>query len=180
MARHAAEGLRAHRVEIWLATGAGIVRDVPWRSADSENVTDSDAAGHGAGTVHTASDIVADRVVEVRHFGDLLGALAVTKPLGDSFRPAEVKILDDVAAQAGLVLRNVRLVEELRGSRERLMSSQDDERRRLERRLHDGAQQRLVTVGVLINDARAQLGPDGGDSVTALEQLAAQLQSANE
>jgi signal transduction histidine kinase len=130
--------------------------------------------------VPTPADIVADRVVEVRHSGDLLGALAVTKQVGDSFRPAETKLLDDVAAQAGLVLRNVRLVEELRGSRERLMSSQDDERRRLERRLHDGAQARLLTVGALINDARGLLGPEGEDSSTALDELAGQLQAANE
>src|SRR3954466_10001910 len=161
MARTVADGLDASRVEVWLTTDSGMVRDATWPSADSENVTDSDAAGHGAGTVHTASDIVADRVVEVRHFGDLLGALAVTKPLGDSFRPAEVKILDDVAAQAGLVLRNVRLVEELRGSRQRLMTSQDDERRRLERRLHDGAQRRLVSVASKIDEARGLLGSDG-------------------
>ena len=170
MARTVAEGLDATRVEIWLTGGSGLLRDTSWPAAESTL----------NGSVPTTNDIVADRVVEVRHSGDLLGALAVTKPAGDSFRPAELKLLDDVAAQAGLVLRNVRLVEELRGSRERLMSSQDDERRRLERRLHDGAQQRLVTVGALINQAREQLGPDAGDSATALDQLAGQLQSANE
>ena len=63
-----------------------------------------------------------DRVVAVRHQGELLGALAVTKPAGEPLTPAEEKLLDDVAAQAGLVLRNVRLIEDLRSSRERLVT----------------------------------------------------------
>ena len=53
-----------------------------------------------------------------------------------------------LAAQAGLVLRNVRLIEELRASRQRLVAAQDQERRRLERNIHDGAQQQLVALAV--------------------------------
>ncbi len=56
--------------------------------------------------------------------------------------------------QAGLVLRNVRLVEELRSSRQRLVTAQDEERRRLERNLHDGAQQRLVSIALALRMAR--------------------------
>jgi signal transduction histidine kinase len=76
-------------------------------------------------------------------------------------------------------LRNVQLVEELRGSRERLMTSQGDERQRLERRLHDGAQRRLLTVASMIGEAREQVRP-GGDAAAALEQLAGQLKAAIE
>jgi len=46
------------------------------------------------------------------------------------------------------VLRNVRLIEELRASRQRLVTAQDEERRKLERNLHDGAQQQLVALAV--------------------------------
>jgi len=46
------------------------------------------------------------------------------------------------------VLRNVRLIQELRASRQRLVAAQDEERRKLERDLHDGAQQQLVALGV--------------------------------
>ena len=42
------------------------------------------------------------------------------------------------------MLRNVRLIEELRASRLRIVTAQDEERRRLERDIHDGAQQQLV------------------------------------
>ena len=173
MARTVAEGLAADRVEIWLATGPRLVREAVW----------PDTGATGGAAVREAAGVEAitgDWVVAVRHHGELLGALAVTKPAGESLRPAELTLLDDVAAQAGLVLRNVRLVEDLRSSRERLMSSQDDERRQLERRLHDGAQRRLRTVASLMLDAHALLGPDKGDVVTALDQLTSQLEAATE
>src|SRR4051794_17298614 len=84
-------------------------------------------------------------------------------------------------AQAGLVLRDVRLVEDLRRSRQRVVSSADEERRRLERNLHDGAQQSLVSVALLINTACARLGPGAAGSLgPALEQAAAQLRAAIE
>jgi len=55
----------------------------------------------------------AARVVEVRHQGELLGALTVTKRQGESLTPVEEKLLDDLASQAGLVLKNVGLTAEL-------------------------------------------------------------------
>ena len=54
----------------------------------------------------------------------------------------------DLATQAGLVLRNVRLIEDLRASRQRLVAAQDAERRKLERNIHDGVQQQLVALNV--------------------------------
>ena len=66
----------------------------------------------------------------------------------------EPELLDAVAAAAALALENGRLqvelrarLEELKGSRARLVEAGDSERRRLERNLHDGAQQRLVVAG---------------------------------
>ena len=64
-------------------------------------------------------------------------------------------MIDDVASQAGLVLFNVRLIEELRASRQRLVKAQDEERRRLERNIHDGAQQQLVALAVKANLAQS-------------------------
>lgn len=77
--------------------------------------------------------------------------------------------IDALNAAAGLVLDNQRLTAELeqrlaevRASRARLVAAGDDERRRLERDLHDGAQQRLVSVVLLLRlaDRRADLPPD--------------------
>jgi signal transduction histidine kinase len=91
----------------------------------------------------------------VRHQGDLLGALSVTKRAGESLTPVEENLVTHLAGQAGLVLKNVGLttdlqarLEELRASRQRLVSAQDEERRKLERNLHDGAQQHLVALKV--------------------------------
>jgi len=78
-----------------------------------------------------------------------------------------------MAAQAGLVLRNARLIEELKASRQRLVAAQDEERRKIERNLHDGVQQQLVALNV-------QLGLLGKVAVrdpTAIGEMAAALQS---
>jgi signal transduction histidine kinase len=93
--------------------------------------------------------------VVVRHQGEVLGALTITKRRGEQITPIEVKLMDDLAHQAGLVLKNVGLTADLqarlvdlRASRQRLVAAQDDERRSLERNLHDGAQQHLVALKV--------------------------------
>jgi len=85
-------------------------------------------------------------------------------------------MLEQVASQAGLVLRNVRLVDDLRSSRQRLVTSQDDERRRLERNLHDGAQQSLVSVALLLRMAANYNDP--GALSLALTEASTQLQLA--
>jgi signal transduction histidine kinase len=84
----------------------------------------------------------------VRLQGEILGAIGVHKPPSDPLTPADEKLVGDLAAQAGLVLRNARLIEELRASRRRLIEAQDEERRKIERNLHDGAQQQLVAMTV--------------------------------
>jgi signal transduction histidine kinase len=84
----------------------------------------------------------------------------VRKSAGEAVTPADQKLLEDLASQAGLVLRNVRLIEELRGSRQRLVTAQDEERRRLERDLHDGAQQRLVAISLALRMAGGLVNPE--------------------
>jgi signal transduction histidine kinase len=120
----------------------------------------------------------ADRVVPVLHQGELLGALTVTKRHGESLTPIEQKLLDDLAHQAGLVLKNVGLtaellqrVEELRTSRQRLVTAQDQERRRLERNLHDGAQQHLVAMKIKIGLAESLVQKDLERARSTLQQL---------
>jgi signal transduction histidine kinase len=89
-----------------------------------------------------------EHVVPVLHLGEELGALSVRMPANDPMDPAKEKLVADLAAQTGLVLRNVRLIEDLRASRQRLVAAQDEERRKLERNIHDGAQQQLVALQV--------------------------------
>jgi signal transduction histidine kinase len=112
------------------------------------------------------------RAAGVLHQGELLGAITVTKPANDPLRPGEEKLIADVASQAGLVLRNVRLIQELRASRKRLVSAQDEERRKLERNIHDGAQQQLVALSVKLRllEQLAERDP-------AMKELASELQA---
>jgi hypothetical protein len=83
----------------------------------------------------------------VDHRGERLGALRVTCSAGEPLTPAGERLVRDVAAQAGLVLRNVALIGDLRASRQRLVAAADEARRGLERNLHDGAQQ-LVALRI--------------------------------
>ena len=54
-----------------------------------------------------------DYAVAVEHRGKLLGALSIAKRRGESLTPMELKLIDDLAHQAGLVLENVGLTTEL-------------------------------------------------------------------
>ena len=127
----------------------------------------------------------ADRVVAVRHQGELLGALSVRKRAGESLTPIEEKLMNDLANQAGLVLRNVGLaaellerLEELRASRQRLVAAQDHERRRLERDLHDGAQQNVVALKVKLGLARVLVQKDPARAKELVGQLTADANEA--
>jgi signal transduction histidine kinase len=119
------------------------------------------------------------RAIGVYHQDELLGAITLDKAKNEPVSAAEDRLLTDLASQAGLVLRNVRLtaelqatIDDLRASRRRLVQAQDDERQRIERNLHDGAQQQLVALSV-------QLGLLDGvaDDPGEVRELTGQLRS---
>jgi signal transduction histidine kinase len=148
MARILAEGTGAIRTEVWLRVGSELRPAASWpeggTSASAVSIT-----GDALPVIPSASRVAAaTSVAQVRHQGVLLGALTVIKPPLEPLTPAEEKLLADLASQAGLVLRNVALLSDLRASRQRLVAAQDEARRRLERNLHDGAQQQLVALSV--------------------------------
>jgi signal transduction histidine kinase len=109
------------------------------------------------------------RAFVVEHQGERLGALRITSSPQEPLTPAGERLVRDVAAQAGLVLRNVALIEDLRASRQRLVAAADEARRRLERNLHDGAQQRLVALRITLGLARQVAGssPQEADELLA-------------
>ena len=140
LARVLADGVGATRVAISLGTGAH-ARTV---------------ASYPDGT-----DAIGDeRLFEVRHQGELLGRIALAMPPNESLVPTQEKLVADVATQAGLVLRNAALIEDLKASRQRLVAAQDQERRRIERNIHDGAQQQLVALAVKLKLADTLVGRD--------------------
>jgi len=118
--------------------------------------------------------------VEVRHQGELLGALSVVMPAEDPMTPARERLVQDLASQAGLVLRNVRLIQELRASRQRLVAARDEERRKLERNIHDGAQQQLVALAVKARLTEGLVERDPAKAREALDDLQGGLQDALE
>jgi len=122
-----------------------------------------------AGPAAPPSDAAAGRhAVDVSYADERLGLLIVQERDRQPLTPVEAQLIAGLAAQAGLVLRSVRLRTELavrvtesteqaralRASRERIVAAQDEERRRLERDIHDGAQQHLVTLAVNLRLAR--------------------------
>ena len=150
MARILGEGTGATRTEVWLRVGTQLQLLAAWPEGAEPAKTPLPASEDELPEFPEA-----DRAVPVRHQSELLGALTLTKPPSEPVTPAEEKLVSDLASQAGLMLRNVRLTAELqarlvdlRASRQRLVAAQDQERRRLERDLHDGAQQQLVALAV--------------------------------
>jgi signal transduction histidine kinase len=155
MARVLAEGTGATSAAVWLRVGECLHHAASWPPpAQPDHPAAIPLAGEEPPVFADVS-----RAVPVRHQGELLGMLTLTKPPGEPPTPTEDTLLADLAAQTGLALRNVRLVEELRASRQRIVTAQDQERRRIERDIHDGAQQRLVSVALAIRMAQQRLDP---------------------
>jgi signal transduction histidine kinase len=108
-------------------------------------------------------------------------------PLNDPMDPTKAKLVEDLASQAGLVLHNVRLtaelqarLDDLRAAQKRLVAAQDHERRKLERNIHDGAQQQLVALTVKLRLAQALMGKEPARAESMLVDLQADSQSALE
>jgi signal transduction histidine kinase len=118
-------------------------------------------------------DFGAEDAFEVRHQGELLGALTVSLTADDPMNPTKEKLARDMAAQAGLVLRNVALIEQVRESRRRIVAAQDERARALERNIHDGAQQQLVALSVQLRLAEGMVDRDPAKARELLADLQA-------
>ncbi|MEA2135354.1 MAG: hypothetical protein QOC68_3263 [Solirubrobacteraceae bacterium] len=204
--------LALEAAEVWTGAGGLLERTAsdPDRGGggliltpDEESVIARAGIGGSAWAAVWLSQLCADRgdaelrVAPVTSAGELLGLIVVERREGsDPFGDEDDRLLVDLARQVGLALRNLRLdsalqdslhelrlrAEELRASRARVVTAADAERRRIERDLHDGAQQQLV--GLVVNlrlarrladgdpaRAKALLAELGGDAKDALEQL---------
>lgn len=177
LARLLAEGTGADHAVVWLRHDESLRPTGRWSGA-----------GHDAGA-RPAATLVRDDHTDfamVRHEGDELGALSITKHGNDPITPADRELLADVAAGAVQLLRNIRLNQELenradqvRESRRRLIAAQDAERHRLERDLHDGAQQRVVALKVKLGIAKTIAQREGATEIAArIAALADETQNA--
>lgn len=169
-----AEGVAARRASIWLHSDASLRRVAHWpdQAADVDPISFPDPDGD----VPQLPD--AQRAFPVRHEGELLGALTVTIAPGEHLDRTREMLLADLALQAGLVLRNVRLIAELRASRQRVVAAGDAERRRLERNLHDGAQQQLVALAIKLRLAKDLVADDPDEAQAMLDALRAEASDA--
>jgi signal transduction histidine kinase len=165
----------AIRAEAWVRVGPELRPVTIWPDGSAPGATLPLAEGGRLPAFEAAS-----RAVAVRPGAELLGALVLLKPRNEPLTLAEDKLLQHLASQAGLVFRNGRLtaelqatIEELRASRRRLVEAQDAERRKIERNLHDGAQQQLVALSI-------QLGllEESADDAASVRQLTPELQKS--
>ncbi|WP_329000174.1 histidine kinase [Kribbella sp. NBC_00709] len=177
MAEILADGTGAKSAQVWLMVDGHLRLAATWPP---------DAASPSASAV---SDVPGRRELPVRQAGELLGVLVVQEHEHLPLTPVEERLFAGLANQAGLVLRGARLraelvhrlaelsalATELRRSRERLVDAQDAERRRLERDIHDGAQQHLVALAVNLSLARtlADRAPERADRLVEEQRKAA-------
>ena len=131
------------------------------------------------------------RVAPISHAGELLGIIVVNRIEGAvAFREEDDRVLSDLARQVGLALHNAQLdtalqttldelrqqADELRASRARVVASGDAERRRVERNLHDGAQQHLVALAVNLRLTKDVLSEDPAAAAQMLDELGEAVQ----
>jgi signal transduction histidine kinase len=180
MARILAEGTAATRADVWLKAGGVFHDGAAWPPG-------TPPLPPARATADVPAYLGADRILPVRYQGEVLGALSVSKRLGETLTPTEDRLLADLAAQVGLVLKNAGLreqllarLEEIRASRQRLVAAQDSERRRIERNIHDGAQQQLVALAIKLSITESMIGTDVDGERELLAELRQDAASAVE
>jgi signal transduction histidine kinase len=133
------------------------------------------------------------RVAPIVHGGALLGLVVLSRGHGSGrVNDEDDRMLTELARQVGLALHNVQLDSalqasldelqqtnvELEQSRLRIVSAGDAERRRLERNLHDGAQQHLVAMAVKLRLAEELIDEDPVEATKVIEELRNNLKDA--
>lgn len=185
MARVLAAGVGARRVQVWLVAGGRVRLAAIHPEGDGPPPTPPELSDD-------PMPVWGRHVRPVRHGGELLGMLVVEERNGERLTPVEEELLDSLAAQAGLVLRNLGLTAELhdqlrdvsaqadllRASRRQVVTSEDVERQLLERDIHDGAQQQLVALAVNIRVVQRLLQRSPDQAAALLASLDRSVQQA--
>lgn len=119
------------------------------------------------------------------YHGELIGQLRLAPRAADApFSAADQRLLGDVARQAGLAARAVQLqhdlqqlAADLQGARARLVTTREEERRRLRRDLHDGLGPSLASLTIKLDTARGLMARDPDRADALLSTAAGQLQA---
>jgi len=181
MAKLLAQGTGAMWAQVWLNVSGSMSLAATWPSE-----ADVDRTPPRMQSEDTLVTEEGSRTLPVLYAGQLLGVLRLQERPGLPLTLVEERLFAGLAAQAGLVLRGVTLraeldgrraelhtrAEEIKASRERLIETQDAERSRLERNLHDGAQQHLVALTVNLRLAQTIGGRSPGRAAVVLAEQA--------
>jgi signal transduction histidine kinase len=168
-----------------LAEGSGAARVIVWRR-DDRHLTPTwgwpdEPRGEPVLLSSDDSEIDGwDLTRMLRTDQGVVGAVTVAKGRDEPVRPSDVQLVDEFAGQAAVLVAHARLqadlqhsAEDLAASRRRLLTAQSDARQRLERDIHDGAQQNLVALRVKIGLAKRLAEDEGAtDVATLLDDLA--------
>jgi signal transduction histidine kinase len=129
------------------------------------------AAAHGSSQDNPAT-------LPLIYQGEAIGQLLVIPRLsGRSFTPADWRLLEGLAHQAGIAAHGVRLTIDLQRSREQLVTAREEERRRLQRDLHDGLGPALAALMLKLDAARNLLKYDPVGTDVLLFELKNQIQA---
>jgi signal transduction histidine kinase len=185
LAQTIAESTGAAQAVIWAKEGTGNLTLASWPLPNGSSVRSPEVTGSVSSS---------DHIVAVQHHGEVLGALSIRKARGDGVTPVDEKMLTDLASPAGVVLHNLQLNQELRArlaeisaqtaelqaSSARIIAAQDSTRRRLERNIHDGAQQHLVAIAVKLRLGATLAKRDPVRARRLLDELEVETQQALE
>jgi signal transduction histidine kinase len=110
--------------------------------------------------------------------GEVGRLVLAPRSLGEEFTASDRRLLEDIARQAGVAVHAVRLTDDLRRSRERLVAAREEERRRLRRDLHDGLGPQLAAQTLKVGSARSLYPRDPAAADTLLAGLEADMEAA--
>ena len=110
--------------------------------------------------------------------GRLWGAAALTMPSEERIPVGTAERLGDFTELVATAIANAEAQADLTASRARIVATADETRRRIERDLHDGAQQRLVSLGLRLRATQAALAPDLEELAAELDRVASGLNAA--
>ena len=130
-----------------------------------------------AGSVMAGANGHSHTVVPLMAYGERAGDLLYAEP-ATPLRPADRRVLEDLAAQLALLLHARALTEDVQRARERLVLAREEERRRLRRDLHDGLGPALAGLMLKLENARARVPAEPDAAVEDLHAIRDDIKSA--